>query len=61
MITGETNTAHANFNCNGNDIGFPIALATFGWSDVSIGALLVHPASFGGYPCHFRVGTVYGP
>jgi hypothetical protein len=48
MISGETNTAHASFNGNGSDIDFPIALAIFGWSDVSISARLVHPASFGG-------------
>jgi hypothetical protein len=39
---------HADFNGNGGDIEFQITLVTFGWSDVSIGARLVHPASFGG-------------
>ena len=48
MISGETNTAHASFNGNGSDINFSVALVTVGWSDVSISARLVHPASFGG-------------
>jgi hypothetical protein len=48
MISTEMKPAHANFNGNGGDIDFLVALATFGRSDVSIGARLVHPTSFGG-------------